>query len=1157
MLPGWAGVEKQADEELRKVTVLFSDISGYTAMTEHLGPEDTKAITSRIFSEAAAIASKYEGRLDRLVGDCALILFGIPHLHEDDALRAITAALEIHAFVDSLNSPDLVARVGRSLAMHSGVNTGTVVAGQTDFAAGTESVVGDAVNIASRLKDAAEPGQILIGADTQALAAPHLECEPVSPLHLKGVTDPVSVFRVLALKTKPQHIPPRGHHGIRSPLVGRQEAVAAFTRCLERLEAGLGSIVIVLGEAGVGKSRLIAEMTRHIAGRSESLSGAPTSAICLEGHSLTLGQTISYLPFQEILRQYAGISEHDSEQQAWDKLAHSVGDLLDGDAAEVLPALASLLGMELKEEFAQAARHLDSEAMGHRIYLAARRFFERAALRKRLVLILEDFHWIDESSALLVEHLLPLVERAPLLICCASRIDPESPVARLRETAAAHHAPYHMEIALSPLSGEHSAQLARNLLRVDELEPAVQELIVGKSEGNPFFMEEVTRTLIDAGALARDPATGNWKPTARIGAIAIPDTVQGVIMSRVDRLEEGVKQAMKIAAVIGRTFHRSVLQAVAESSGFLSGQDMTVLDRHLATLQAIELIRERQRAPVQQYTFTHALVRDAVYESVLARKRRELHAHVGIAIERLFADRLEEFYGLLAYHYAQAEAWEKAQKYLFAAGDQAGRVAANAEALSHYRNAMAAYARIFGDRWDPVERAALERKIGQALYHRGEHEEAREYLLRALDLLGFSFPKGNQGIILAILRELMIQVGHRIAAPFSKGIQPRAVSKRVEEAMSDFEFICSMYSASQPLLATLAAFHSLNQAEREGSVEHRILGWAAFGYFCMHLGLRKGTSFYTAKALTASESSADIRATAYASYCRAIYLHSSGDWAGAIENHRRASAAFKQMGNHWLMGACATVPVHIRHYSGDSRSALTELRELLPVIRDCGDSQALAVVLDGLASILRLSTGPIKEALEYALESVSLSRSVSNLTHAEDVTGELGFIYLRMGRLDEALAVLEESVRYIKGNHISGLNATRPIDALALASLMAVERAPTEEKKKWLKKAWQACRDALRQGRFDRAGLACALRFRARFEWLRGRPRAAHRFWRKGLAEASRLGAVYETGMIELEMGDRLRDARLVREAETILDKAGAILDRDVASGVLQSLLTA
>jgi class 3 adenylate cyclase/tetratricopeptide (TPR) repeat protein len=1120
-------------------------------MTEHLGAEETKAITSRIFSEAAAIARKYDGRLDRLVGDCALILFGIPHLHEDDALRAVSAALEIHSFVDALNSPELVARIGRSLAMHTGVNTGTVVAGPTDFAAGTETVAGDAVNIASRLKDSAKQGQILIGADTQASAAPHLECEPVSPLHLKGVTDPVPVFRVLALKTKAHLIPLRDHHGIRSPLVGRQEAVAAFTRCLKRLEAGLGSILIVLGEAGVGKSRLIAEMTRQAAGRSESPSGAMSAVTCLEGHSITLGQTISYLPFQEILRQYAGITEHDGEQQAWDKLTRSVRDLLDGDAEEVLPALASLLGMELKEELAQAVRHFDSEAMARRIYLAARRFFEGAAQRKGLILVLEDFHWIDESSALLVEHLLPLVERAPLLICCASRLDPASPVARLREAVAASRAPYHTEIALAPLSSEHSAQLARNLLGVDELEPAVQELIVGKSEGNPFFMEEVTRTLIEAGALAKDPATGNWKPTARIGAIAIPDTVQGVIMSRVDRLEEGVKQVVRIAAVIGRTFHRSVLQAVAESSG------LGELDRHLATLQAIELIRERQREPVLQYSFTHALVRDAVYESVLVKKRRELHAHVGLAIERLFADRLEEFYGFLAYHYAQAEAWEKAQQYLFAAGDQAGRVAANAEALSHYRNAMVAYERVFGDRWDPVERAALERKIGQALYYRGEHEKAREYLLRALDLLGFSFPKSSQGIVLAIFREFMIQVGHRIAAPFSAGNLPGAVSRREEEAASDFEFICSMYAASQPLLAALAAFHSLNQAEREGSAEHRILGWAGFGYFCMHLGLRKATSFYTAKALRASRSSADIRATAYACFTRATYQHFSGDWAGALENYRRASGAFKKMGNYWLLGSCSTIPTAIKHLTGDSSSALKELRELLPVIRDSGDSQSLAVILDGLADMLGRNTGPIDEALEHALESVSLYRSASNFSYAEDASGALGFIYLRMSRLDEALAILEEAVGYMKRNHISGLNATRPIDALALAYLMAAERAPAAEKKKWLEKARHACRNAFWQGRCDRAGLACALRFCARFEWLRGRPRAASRFWRKGLAEASRLGAVYETGMIKLEMGERLRDVRLVREAETILDRAGALLDRDAARGVLQDLAAA
>jgi class 3 adenylate cyclase len=254
MLPGQAaGAEKHGDEELRKVTVIFSDICGYAAMTEHLGPEETKEITSRIFREAAAIARKYDGRLDRLIGDCALIIFGLPRQHENDAMRALWTAQELHAFVDSLNGPELAARIEHPLAMHTGVNTGTVVAGQTDFESGTESVVGGAVNVASRLKDVAARGQILIGPDTYKLTMPYLECEPFSPLLLKGISDPVSAFRILALKPKPKDLPKCGQRGIRSPLVGREGAIAVFTNCIERLEAGTGTIMIVLGEAGVGK----------------------------------------------------------------------------------------------------------------------------------------------------------------------------------------------------------------------------------------------------------------------------------------------------------------------------------------------------------------------------------------------------------------------------------------------------------------------------------------------------------------------------------------------------------------------------------------------------------------------------------------------------------------------------------------------------------------------------------------------------------------------------------------------------------------------------------------------------------------------------------------------------------------------------------------
>jgi tetratricopeptide (TPR) repeat protein len=446
--------------------------------------------------------------------------------------------------------------------------------------------------------------------------------------------------------------------------------------------------------------------------------------------------------------------------------------------------------------------------MGRQVFLASRRFFERLAQARPVVLVFEDLHWVDESSALLLEHLLPLVERVPLLICGVRRPYRETPAAHLREIAARDYASHYTEIELAPLSQIDSAQLVRNLLEIEDLSPQVREMIVRKAEGNPFFLEEIIRGLIDVGAVVRDSTTGRWQATAQIEMITIPDTIQGVIMARVDRLEEDVKQALKTASVIGRSFLYRVLRAVAEAD--------RQLDQHLAELQAVELIREKQRVRELEYIFKHALAQEATYESILLQKRRALHARVGQALEALFAGRLEEFYSLLAYHYGRAEAWEKAQKYLLKAGNQAGRVAADAEALAHYEQAMVAYAHAFGDRWDPVQRAALERKMGEALFRQGEHAQALDYLQRALAYLGKPLPTSRWGVRLAILREIAQQIGHRLMPRLFLKPMGGPVSPAVEEEVRSYEPIAWIAGYTNPERFLLVALRMLNVAERNG-----------------------------------------------------------------------------------------------------------------------------------------------------------------------------------------------------------------------------------------------------------------------------------------------------------------------------------------------------
>jgi predicted ATPase len=491
----------------------------------------------------------------------------------------------------------------------------------------------------------------------------------------------------------------------------------------------------------------MAEIRHHL--ESENL-------LWLEGRALSYGQKMSYWPFKEILQRYAGIKEDDSETDAWQKLSRRITELFPSDSGEILPYLATLLSLEVKGVSAEALRHLDGEAMGRQVFLSSRRFFERLAQVKPSVVIFEDLHWADESTILLIEHLFPLIDRVPLLICGVSRPEVNAPAARLRESALKDHERRYTEIRLNPLSPTECTQLMDNLLEIENLPTRVRQLIIQKADGNPFFVEEIMRTLLDRGAVR--PENGRWKAASSIEAITIPDTVQGVIMARIDRLDEELKQVLKSASVIGRAFLYRLLKEVTEA--------VRELDTHLDRLTATELIREKQRIPELEYIFKHALVQESTYESILLQKRRELHTRVAQAMETLFADRLEEFSSMLAYHYAKAEQWEKAQEYLFKAGDQAGRIAADAEALAHYQQAMESYARVFGDKWDPVQRASLERKMGDAFYRRGEHQKAVECLERAFSSLGRSLPKSSREIRQAILREITMQACHRLFPRF-------------------------------------------------------------------------------------------------------------------------------------------------------------------------------------------------------------------------------------------------------------------------------------------------------------------------------------------------------------------------------------------------------
>ena len=732
--------------ERKVVTVLFCDVANSTTLADRLGPDAMHALINGFFEVALAEVHRYEGTINQFLGDGFMALFGAPLAFEDHARRAVLAALDIQRAVRSLRADGRL--IGASdITVRMGLNTGPVVVGKIgDNLRMDYTAVGDTTNLAARLEHLARPSEIYVSEPTYEMVRPAVECRPLGARAIKGKAEPVMVYEVVGVRAGGQ--PNRGDaRGFGTGMIGRAADTAALLAAVERLERGEGGLVAVLGEAGLGKSRLLAEVRRR---------GAGARVRWLEGRGLSFGQALSYWPILEIIRQAGEITAQDGPRETWIKLQSLVAGLFPDAADEIAPYLASLLGVLPPTDLAARLQHLDAQAMGRQILLASRRFLERLALRTPLVLVLEDLHWFDQSSTELIEHLLPLVDKVPLLLFGVSRPEAGTPAARLRDVARQKHAGRYTEVVLRPLSAEDNDMMLAGLLGTPDVPPRLRELVFTKAEGNPLFVEEVVRSLAALGVLAMDETRGVWRIRRALEDVRIPDTIQGVIMARIDRLDEDVKQLLKLAAVIGRSFFYRVLDALVDTD--------RALDQHLAELQDVELIRERRRLPEVEYIFTHALVQEATYGSILVERRRQIHQQVARCVEELFLDRLEEFSGVLAHHYAEAELWEKAHEYLLKAGDQAGRVAADAEALKHYRRAVEAYGRAFGDRWDPVQRAGLECKIGEALFRRGEHQQALDYLARALGHLAVTFPTSRSAVRRGIFREILTQCGHRLAS---------------------------------------------------------------------------------------------------------------------------------------------------------------------------------------------------------------------------------------------------------------------------------------------------------------------------------------------------------------------------------------------------------
>lgn len=710
--------------ERRLVTILFADIVGSTSLAGKFDPEEWKEIVSETHRIASGAVNRYGGIIAQFLGDGVLAFFGAPVTHEDDPIRAVRAALDIQTGLEEYRQR--LAGYVEKLYLRVGLNTGLVVAGNIGSDQHMEYLaIGDSVNLAARIQSAARPGTVLISEATARLVGAAFELEPPEQIEIKGKTAPITVYQVQGRRGARD----RGREAdeLRSRLVGREKEMALLREALASLSEGRGQIVGVMGEAGIGKSRLAedARQSGHVeTGGIEPpprTTPAAASAIrWLEGRSLSYGQSLSFWAINQIVRSDLGLADGDAEPKVRVHLRRRVKELFGDRAEQVLPYFAHLVGIRLEGNEAERLRALDGETVKRQTLDFLTDYVERVAKEGPTVLIFEDLHWADPSTLDALESLLPLTDRVPLMLLLLFRAERDRGSWRIKQRAETDFSHRYTEVNLSPLSSEDSNRLIENLLQVRELPDVIRQLVLARSEGNPFYLEEIVHSLIEQGAIAR--SDGGWTATAVMENVSIPETLQEVLLARIDRLEERVRRTLQLASVIGRSFLFRLLQAIAEAE-----RD---LDQHLALLQRVDLVREKARRPELEYIFKHSLTQEAAYNSLLLERRKEFHRKVGAALESLYADRKEEYYGLLAHHFDAAGEHDKAVDYLILAGDKARLEDAHEEAIDHYRRALELLKRGGGE--SRAARTCL--KLGLVYHANFQFEAAHEAYEAAFEL---------------------------------------------------------------------------------------------------------------------------------------------------------------------------------------------------------------------------------------------------------------------------------------------------------------------------------------------------------------------------------------------------------------------------------------
>jgi predicted ATPase/class 3 adenylate cyclase len=1053
------------ESDVRLATVLFGDVKGFTAMSERIAPEEVTDIMNRCFEVLSEPIVRYGGTIDKFVGDAIMARFGAPQAHEDDPVRAVHAALEMQEALKQF-AADLEAERGFSLAMRIGINTGQVLAGQVGSSALKQfTLMGNTVNLASRLEHEAEPGYALVGETTYRLSRHAFEYRAMPPMEIRGQSEPINAF--VPLRPKATTSGARTQAGERRlGLVGRHSELEQLDGFLGEALEGQGRLVAITADPGIGKSRLVEEFWQGH--REEGLTRVYASA-------QSFGQTMPYSFLSGFIRSLV-FGDMDDTDPAPEELRDQLIALLPEQTVnDAVALLGDVLGIAV--EVAADVAHLEARSRQGLLTNVLKAVLAARSMQHPLILVLEDVHWADSASVDVLDKILSGIQNMQVLVLMTHRPRFSHPWSGMG---------FYRQVNLQELPIEDAVELLREFFGSYDFPAGVSERVVAKAGGNPFFLEQILNNLVSSGVIVEQ--NGTWVPTRDVESIEVPDTIHGILQARVDQIPRPTRAVLEVAAVIGRIFAYRLLEAVADSR--------TGLPDHLDALQRQDFVSEKSILPELEYMFTNSLTQDVVYNSVLEARRKVLHEKVAQAIESLGITMSAEQLPLLAVHYEKTANREKALEYALAAAERSRELYANQDAITHYLQVleiveedpsrygdrMLEVLESLGDLYEliaefkeaedyykratdateaPSDGARLLRKLGELAEMSGRYAEASSYYREAEDALSeVDDPAERVQIYLALARMDRSRGALDTAAQIC--LRALSLAGKVGDAVSAHLYFelgevererGHLRSASGYLQAASSVW------EQMGALEKQALVNTALADVSYNRGELADALSYYQKALETQQRVLDRQGMATTLFGIGRAVLALGDDTAAIERFNEAMSIAREIGAQLLVANCmlqigmiylerGDVPeaerlimggramdglrvrgaydefkkmrnwrgaayalgaeARVRAIQGRMEDARKALRRTQNLAAEMNDPWLQTLVDVGTAE-LEESAGDLEAAAEHAAAAVSRARDLSDPRTVARAERILGRVRARQGQRKESLILLSNS----------------------------------------------------------------------------------------------------------------------------------------------------